>query len=227
MISKGARWDPSHKWAHLSQIWPPISSVPQMAKRTPGPKLATFNHWPFGNYQRTQNQSQQGFPFIQGKNLSSPMYSVPWIQEWCIYGMIYHYAPILIRNPMVMISGPNEAISNQVAKSITHFEGSLFSHSILQSMALPEDHLQTPTTWPCRSWVVLSFRILPRAISRGYQEFNKLSRYQELQYPLDNSIGSYRLYSSKLHGLGPFGPIHIPLSELHHTVQFSRWPDLY
>ncbi|MBW0470091.1 hypothetical protein O181_009806 [Austropuccinia psidii MF-1] len=37
------------KWAHLNQFWPPIPPVPQMAKRTPGPKsaknhvLATFN----------------------------------------------------------------------------------------------------------------------------------------------------------------------------------------
>ncbi|MBW0470519.1 hypothetical protein O181_010234 [Austropuccinia psidii MF-1] len=38
-----ARWVPNHKWAHLSQIWPPIPPVPQMAKRTPGPKLATFS----------------------------------------------------------------------------------------------------------------------------------------------------------------------------------------
>ncbi|MBW0479932.1 hypothetical protein O181_019647 [Austropuccinia psidii MF-1] len=92
---------------------------------------------------------------------------------------------------------------------------------------LTEDHSRTPTTWPCRSCVVLYFRILLRAISRDYQASNQLSRHQVLQYCLDNSIGPYRLYSSKVYGLGPFGPIHTPLWEFHHTVQFSRWPDLH
>ncbi|MBW0472734.1 hypothetical protein O181_012449 [Austropuccinia psidii MF-1] len=102
--------------------------------------------------------------------------------------------------------------------------------SIIQSCTpwrLPEDHSRTPTTWPCRSWVVLFFRILPREILRGYQAFNQLSRHQVLQYPLGNSIGPYRLYSRKLYGIGPFGTIHIPLWEFNHMVQFSRWPDLY
>ncbi|MBW0572607.1 hypothetical protein O181_112322 [Austropuccinia psidii MF-1] len=36
----------------------------------------------------------------------------------------------------------------------------------------------------------LLFRVTPRVISRGYQEFNHLSRHQVLQYSLDNSIGS-------------------------------------
>ncbi|MBW0538122.1 hypothetical protein O181_077837 [Austropuccinia psidii MF-1] len=71
------------------------------------------------------------------------------------------------------------------------------------------------------------FRIIPRVISRGYKSFNQFSRHQVLQYSLDNSIGPYRLYSSKLYGLGPFGLIHIPLWEFSHTAQFSRWPELY
>ncbi|MBW0497450.1 hypothetical protein O181_037165 [Austropuccinia psidii MF-1] len=36
--------------------------------------------------------------------------------------------------------------------------------------------------------------------------------------------GRNQLY---LYVLGPFGPIHIPLWEFNHTVQFSRWPELY
>ncbi|MBW0588689.1 hypothetical protein O181_128404 [Austropuccinia psidii MF-1] len=35
------------------------------------------------------------------------------IQEWCIYGIIYHYAPLSLRNPMVTFSGPNCMIPNQ------------------------------------------------------------------------------------------------------------------
>ncbi|MBW0579211.1 hypothetical protein O181_118926 [Austropuccinia psidii MF-1] len=36
--------------------------------------------------------------------------------------------------------------------------------------------------------------------------------------------GSNQLY---LYVLGPIGPIYIPLWEFNHTVQFSRWPELY
>ncbi|MBW0498844.1 hypothetical protein O181_038559 [Austropuccinia psidii MF-1] len=35
-------------------------------------------------------------------------------KEWCIYGIIYHYAPFLLSNPMVILSGPNYMIQNQV-----------------------------------------------------------------------------------------------------------------
>ncbi|MBW0471235.1 hypothetical protein O181_010950 [Austropuccinia psidii MF-1] len=57
---------------------------------------------------------------------------------------------------------------------------------------LSEDYSRTPATWPCRSWVGNYFRIIPRAILRGYSSFNQLSRKQVLQYSLDNSIGPYR-----------------------------------
>ncbi|MBW0561968.1 hypothetical protein O181_101683 [Austropuccinia psidii MF-1] len=70
---------------------------------------------------------------------------------------------------------------------------------------LPEDHLRTPTTCPYRSWFLLSFRILPREISRGYEALNQLSRYQVLQYSLENSIVPYMLYSIKVYGIDPFG----------------------
>ncbi|MBW0487528.1 hypothetical protein O181_027243 [Austropuccinia psidii MF-1] len=36
-----------------------------------------------------------------------------------------------------------------------------------------EDHSRTPTTWPCRSWVGNSSRILSRAILRDYSSFNQ------------------------------------------------------
>ncbi|MBW0542799.1 hypothetical protein O181_082514 [Austropuccinia psidii MF-1] len=36
--------------------------------------------------------------------------------------------------------------------------------------------------------------------------------------------GSNQLY---LYVLDPIGPTHIPLWEFNHTVQFSRWPELY
>ncbi|MBW0522930.1 hypothetical protein O181_062645 [Austropuccinia psidii MF-1] len=174
-----------------------------MAKRTPGPKLAIFNPWLL--------KATRGHWLKLSKLSPSPMYSVPWVQEWCIYGIIYHYAPILIRKPMVMVSGPNYSISNQVPKSITHFEGGLFSHSVLQSLAATRRRFKDPNhPAPQGLGCIFLSRIVPRENSGGYQASDQFSRHQVLQYSLDNPIGPYRLYSRKLYDLGPFGPIHIP-----------------
>ncbi|MBW0563720.1 hypothetical protein O181_103435 [Austropuccinia psidii MF-1] len=74
---------------------------------------------------------------------------------------------------------------------------------------LLEDNFRTPITWPWRSWVGNSSRIIPRAILRGYSSFNQFSRKQVLQYSLDNSVDPYRQQS------------------INHRVKFSRWPELY
>ncbi|MBW0487515.1 hypothetical protein O181_027230 [Austropuccinia psidii MF-1] len=92
-------------------------------------------NWPFSTpglwkLPEATSSSPSSLPFIQGKDSPSPR-----IKAWCIYGIIYHYAPILLRNPIKMFSGQNYAIPIQVPKSITHFEGSLFSHSVLKSLA--------------------------------------------------------------------------------------------
>ncbi|MBW0496086.1 hypothetical protein O181_035801 [Austropuccinia psidii MF-1] len=60
-----ARWAPNHKWASLGQFRPPISTIPKMAKRTPEPKLATFNPC-----QRPPAQVQKNFPLNSGEELS-------------------------------------------------------------------------------------------------------------------------------------------------------------
>ncbi|MBW0553367.1 hypothetical protein O181_093082 [Austropuccinia psidii MF-1] len=65
------------------------------------------------------------------------------------------------------------------------------AHQLGNPWRLSEDYSRTLITWPCRSWVGNYFRIIPRAILRGYSSFNHLSRQQVLQYSLDNSIGPY------------------------------------
>ncbi|MBW0469423.1 hypothetical protein O181_009138 [Austropuccinia psidii MF-1] len=42
------------------------------------------------------------------------------------------------------------------------------AHQSGNPQRLSEDHSRTPTTWPCRSWIGNSFRIILRAIPRGY-----------------------------------------------------------
>ncbi|MBW0523228.1 hypothetical protein O181_062943 [Austropuccinia psidii MF-1] len=48
---------------------------------------------------------------------SIPPYHPYWrFQAWCIYGIIYHYAPFLLSNPMVTFSGPNSTFPNRGLK---------------------------------------------------------------------------------------------------------------
>ncbi|MBW0484370.1 hypothetical protein O181_024085 [Austropuccinia psidii MF-1] len=88
-------------------------------------QIGLFEPLTSDNHQRPPAQVQKASPSIQGKDSLSPMYSIPRIQAWIIYGIIYHYAPILLSIPMVMFSEPNYAIPIQVPKSITYFKGSL------------------------------------------------------------------------------------------------------
>ncbi|MBW0499912.1 hypothetical protein O181_039627 [Austropuccinia psidii MF-1] len=50
--------------------------------------------------------------------------------------------------------------------SLTHQSGNLWWQT--------KDHPRTPITWPCGSWVGNSFRIIPRAILRGYTLFQSV-----------------------------------------------------
>ncbi|MBW0538314.1 hypothetical protein O181_078029 [Austropuccinia psidii MF-1] len=117
---------------------------PKNGHKDPRTQIGHFQPLASGNHQRPPAQAQKSFPSIKGKDSPSPMYSVPRIQEWCIYGIIYHYAPIFLINPMVMVSGPNYAISNKVPKSITHFRGSIFGNSVFQSLAATRAPFKDP-----------------------------------------------------------------------------------
>ncbi|MBW0576930.1 hypothetical protein O181_116645 [Austropuccinia psidii MF-1] len=62
----------------------------------------------------TRSAPSKDSPPVQWKTSLSSMHSVLKDQEWCIYSIIYHYEPFLLRNPMVTLSGPNYMIPNQV-----------------------------------------------------------------------------------------------------------------
>ncbi|MBW0466186.1 hypothetical protein O181_005901 [Austropuccinia psidii MF-1] len=51
-------------------------------------------------------------------------------QEWVICGIIYHYAPFFLGNPVVLLSGLQLIILNQVTNPSIHFK------EILQSLNL-------------------------------------------------------------------------------------------
>ncbi|MBW0571188.1 hypothetical protein O181_110903 [Austropuccinia psidii MF-1] len=62
----------------------------------------------------TRSAPSKGSPPVKAKTSLSSLHSVLKDQEWCIYDIIYHYAPFLLSNPMVTLSGPNYVIPNQV-----------------------------------------------------------------------------------------------------------------
>ncbi|MBW0503630.1 hypothetical protein O181_043345 [Austropuccinia psidii MF-1] len=129
---------------------------------------------------------------------------------------------------MVMFSGPNFIIPNQGPQNSTPISKEDSSaHQCGNPWRLSEDYSRAPTTCPCRSWVGNYFRIIPRAILRGYLSFNQLSGRKYFNTPWTRQLvhtGSNQLC---LYVLGPIRPIHIPLWEFNHTVQFSRWLELY
>ncbi|MBW0520937.1 hypothetical protein O181_060652 [Austropuccinia psidii MF-1] len=135
---------PNHKWAHLSPSLAPISTILYWPKRNPGNKLATFNQWPLASTRGHQLRSSKVFPQFRGRPLLHQCTPYQRIQVWCIYGRIYHYAPFLLSNPMEMFSGPNCVLSIQVPKSITHFEGRIFNHLVLQSLAVTRRPVEDP-----------------------------------------------------------------------------------
>ncbi|MBW0592098.1 hypothetical protein O181_131813 [Austropuccinia psidii MF-1] len=57
---------------------------------------------------------------------------------------------------------------------------------------LPEDHLATPTTWPCRSWVVNSHQDYYKGNSQRLSIISIIVKASSTHNSLDNSIGPYR-----------------------------------
>ncbi|MBW0530660.1 hypothetical protein O181_070375 [Austropuccinia psidii MF-1] len=68
----------------------------------------------------------------------------------------FHNSKLRSQNPMPILK----------EDSLTHQSGKPWRQS--------EDHSRIPITWPCRSWVAISFRIIPRGILRGYTVFQSV-----------------------------------------------------
>ncbi|MBW0575520.1 hypothetical protein O181_115235 [Austropuccinia psidii MF-1] len=109
-----ARWVLNHNWDHLSPISATITMTPKMAidhhrtqigQGSPRLLVTTGSAW--------LNPS----PKLEGGTLFIPP-CTPYsrLQEWCMYGIKYHYAPFLLSNSMVAFSGPNSMIPNQGPK---------------------------------------------------------------------------------------------------------------
>ncbi|MBW0578683.1 hypothetical protein O181_118398 [Austropuccinia psidii MF-1] len=124
-------------------------------------------HGPWYPPEATRFSQLNPSPQLKGNSCIPPCSPYSRLQEWCIYGIIYHYAPFLLSNSMVMLSGPKSRSQNPKPISKEDFS----THQSGNPWQQSEDHSRIPITWRCRSWVGNSFMIIPRAIIRGYKLF--------------------------------------------------------
>ncbi|MBW0468991.1 hypothetical protein O181_008706 [Austropuccinia psidii MF-1] len=233
-LAPKARWVPNHNWTHLSPFWPQIPSNPKWPTRPSGPILAKNHHgplfcpWPLVTT-RGHQISSEILPLNSRRICPIPpciLYSR--LEEWCIYGIIYHYAPIFISNSIVTFSGPNSMIPNQGPKiqcPIRRRTLQLISLAIHGGYQKTIEGPQPPG--PAGVGLAIISGLVQGPFSEVIHHPISCQGRKYLNTPWTTQLvhtGSNQLY---LYVLGLIGPIHNPLWEFNHTVQFSRWPELY
>ncbi|MBW0486169.1 hypothetical protein O181_025884 [Austropuccinia psidii MF-1] len=141
--------------------------------------------WPVA----TRSAPRKDSPPVQGKTTLSSMHSVLQEQEWCIYGIIYHYAPFLLSNPMVTFSGPNQVIPNQVPSPSPILKQDSSAIQYGNSLVATRRSLEDPNHLALqRLGCHFLIRTILRAILRGYQSFQSLSRHQVFKIPWSTKL---------------------------------------
>ncbi|MBW0519833.1 hypothetical protein O181_059548 [Austropuccinia psidii MF-1] len=112
-----ARWGPTEPI-----LAPNLKNPKNGQKDSRNHILATFQPWPLETTRGHQLRSRKVSPPFMGRPLLHQCTPYQRIQSWCIYGIVYPYAPLFPRNPMRMFSVPHCVFSIQLPKSITHFE---------------------------------------------------------------------------------------------------------
>ncbi|MBW0511100.1 hypothetical protein O181_050815 [Austropuccinia psidii MF-1] len=124
-LAPKARWDPTEPILATNPLDPNLAQTPVDTKMAIDPVGPIFGHGPpwtiipamaSGNYQRPPDQLSKHSPQLKGKSLIPPCTLYSRLQEWCIYGIIYHYEPFLLRNSMVTFPRTNSTIPNQGPK---------------------------------------------------------------------------------------------------------------
>ncbi|MBW0571111.1 hypothetical protein O181_110826 [Austropuccinia psidii MF-1] len=192
------------KWAHLSQCLTPNCQKNHL--RTQIGHKSVHGLWKPS--EATRSAPRKDSPPVQGNICLSSMHSVLKDQEWCIYGIIYHYESFLLSNPMVTLSEHNYVIPNQVPSPSPFLKkdfSAIQSGSSLADTRIPfEDpnHLALQ-----RLGFHLLIRTIVRAILRGYQSFQSLSRHQVFSIPWTPQLvytGSNQASCMTLAQLGQF-----------------------
>ncbi|MBW0500789.1 hypothetical protein O181_040504 [Austropuccinia psidii MF-1] len=132
----------------------------------------------------TRSAPSKDSPPAQAKTSFSSMPSILKDQEWCIYGIIYHYAPFPLSHPMVKLSGPNYVIPNQVPGPSAISKKDFSAIQSCNSLAATRRPFEDPNHLALQRLgchFLISTNL--RAILRGYQYFQSLSRHQVFSIP--------------------------------------------
>ncbi|MBW0500981.1 hypothetical protein O181_040696 [Austropuccinia psidii MF-1] len=206
-LAPKARWVPNHNWAHLIQI------SPQMAINHHRTTMDHFSaHGPWYPQEATRSAQLNPPPHLQSKSSTPPCTPYSRLQEWCIYGIVYHYVPFLLSNSMVTFSVQNSMFPNQGPKIQLPFQRRTF---YLISLAIYGGNQKTiqgsQSPGPAGVGLAIHSGLFQGPFSEVIHYFNQFSRHQVFQYSLDNSIGPYRRVTTmEIHPLGPQHGISMP-----------------
>ncbi|MBW0554222.1 hypothetical protein O181_093937 [Austropuccinia psidii MF-1] len=162
-LAPKARWVPNHNWAHLSLFGPKSHQTKNGHKDPQDPFLAKHHHGPLFSQRPPDSLRSRGILPIP------PCIPYSRLQEWCIYGIKYHYAPFLLTNPMVTLSGPNSMIPSQGPKIQSPFQRRTLQLTSLKIHGSYQKTIQGPQPPGLAGVLVGNYlRIIPRDILRGY-----------------------------------------------------------
>ncbi|MBW0493694.1 hypothetical protein O181_033409 [Austropuccinia psidii MF-1] len=121
------------------------------------------------------------------------MHSILKDQEWCIYGIIYHYAPFLLGNPMVTLSEPNYVIPNQVPSPSSFSKKDFSAIQSGNSLAATRRPFEDPNPLaPAEVGLSFTHQDYYEGNSQRLSIFSIIFKASSIQHSLDNSIGPYR-----------------------------------
>ncbi|MBW0503350.1 hypothetical protein O181_043065 [Austropuccinia psidii MF-1] len=115
-LASKARWVPPEPILAINPMDTKMAIEPVGPNFGHGPPWTIFPALTSGNHQRPPNQLSKQSPQLKGNSSIPPCTPYSRLQEWCKYGIIYHYAPFLLSNSMVTFSGPNSTFPNQGPK---------------------------------------------------------------------------------------------------------------
>ncbi|MBW0495074.1 hypothetical protein O181_034789 [Austropuccinia psidii MF-1] len=102
---RGQSLSPNTRWGRPEPVF-----GPELAKKALGPLWTPFSSMASGNPQRPPASQIHSSPQLKGKIF--PFLHAPRTQG-CRDGIIYHYAPFFLSNPMVTLSGSISMTPNQ------------------------------------------------------------------------------------------------------------------
>ncbi|MBW0591838.1 hypothetical protein O181_131553 [Austropuccinia psidii MF-1] len=149
-------------------------------------------------------------------------------QEWCIYGIIYHYAPFLLSNPMGTLSEPNYIIPNQVPSPSPFLKKDFSAIQSGNSLVATRRPFKDPNHLALqRLGFQLFISTIMRKILRGYQSFQSFSRHKVFSIPWTTQLVHTGSNQSSCMALAQLCQFIFHCANPVTQFQFSRWPELY